>query len=575
MRSQDELLSASAAPAQMKLASPKPRALEFLAVCAVLWTVAAVLQWTAGAFRVEFGSHPDESAHYVTGLMIRDYIASGHFAPPLAYAEHYYAHYPKVAIGMWPPLFHVAEALWTLLFSPAKASVLLFVALITAVTGASIYGVLLADYPWPAAFAGGLLYVLLPLVQSSTLAVMADGMVALLDFWAMIYFVRYLKSERTRDAILFGIFTALSMSTKANGVALILLPVFALLITRRFHLLRMRGLYYAAAIILLIGFPWQVISYRLIQRSSGIPPMTPAEVLRTALFYVGVLLKPLGWGLAPFCILGLIIFVAQLRRSPDLTLAGALSLLLSVWVYHSLIGSGEARYMLGAVPAAILFLVAGFVWVVRRIPLPRVPLVARAAVLGGLAATLFARTWFVPRKPYEGFDQAARFLLAAPGLAGGDYLVISNARGEGAFISEVAMHDDRPDCVILRSTKVLSSQTWYGTIYQLRYKSTREIRDFLDNAPINAVLLDRRPAHAWQDQAAFQLARKVAVAFQSDSHWEFRARFPKLPNAEPWIDLYTRVGPEPSGQVRLDLRYTLGKEIVHTNCRRAKPGAPR
>ena len=30
-----------------------------------------------GAYHAEFGSHPDEAAHYVTGLMVRDYLASG------------------------------------------------------------------------------------------------------------------------------------------------------------------------------------------------------------------------------------------------------------------------------------------------------------------------------------------------------------------------------------------------------------------------------------------------------------------------------------------------------------------
>ena len=52
--------------------------------------------------------------------MIRDYIASCHFTSPLTYAEHYYAHYPKTAFGMWPPFFHITEALWTLIFSPGK-----------------------------------------------------------------------------------------------------------------------------------------------------------------------------------------------------------------------------------------------------------------------------------------------------------------------------------------------------------------------------------------------------------------------------------------------------------------------
>jgi hypothetical protein len=527
------------------------RARECLAVGALLWIAAAALQWKAGAFAVEFGSHPDEAAHYVTGLLIHDYILHGHLAPPLAYAERYYAHYPKVALGMWPPLFHCVEAVWMLLFSPAKASVLWLMSLITAVCGASFYAVLRRQGSRWAALAGGAVFVLAPLVQASTWAVMADGLVALLDLWAMICLVRYLESERTRDAVAFGIFAALSMATKANGVALVLLPLLALLLTRRFRLLRAPGLYYAAAIVLVFGVPWQVLSYKLIQRSMGVPQADWRVMLRTAIYYGQVLWDALGWGLAPFCVAGIAVFAVNWRRGrTDFLLAGALALLASVWIYHSSIGYGEPRYILGAVPAAVLFTVAGFEWTVRRVPRPA------GALLGIVAGALFVvHAWAAPSKPSEGFVQPAHFLLTDPEFADGDFLVISNATGEGAFISEVAMHDARPGHIVLRASKVLASATWYGTLYRLRYKSVDEIRGFLDGAPVEAVLLDTRES----------LAREVDTVLASDANWRRRENF-------PWMELYSRVGPQPAGDIRLDLRYTLGKDIVVTERPRAGAG---
>jgi hypothetical protein len=561
MSSQDH--RRTAAPIQ-----PQPhaawRALEYAAVCAALWMLAALLQWKAGAFAAELSGNPDESAHYITGLMIRDYIAAGHFTSPLTYAERYYAHYPKVAFGMWPPFFHIVEALWTFVFSPGKASVLSLMALIAAATGTSIYYVVRPKYGRIAALACGALFVLAPLVQATTAAVMADGLVALLDLWAMIYLVRYLESERTRAALVFGAFTALSMATKANGVALVLLPVLAVPLTRRWHLLRARGLYYAAAITLVFGVPWLALSYWLIQRSIGGEAVTPMVIAGTALTYVRVLWAALGWGLSLFCVLGIAGFLAGLwRNRTDFTLAGSLALLLAVWTYHSLIGNGVDRYMVGALPPALILTAAGLVWAARRI-LPRAaPVSVRAAALGALAAAAFAaQTWAVPHKPYQGFDQPAHFLLTTPEFAAGNFLVISNARGEGAFITEVAMHDHRPGHLVLRSTKVLSSATWYGSVYRLRYRNDGEIRNFLDRAPIDAVLLDTRPPAEQVDEPAFQLGRKVAAALQSDSNWKLRDRFPKLPGAAPWIDLYCRVGPQPAGTIDLDLRYTLGRDIV-------------
>src|SRR3974390_765905 len=81
-------------------------------------------QGRGNAYWSEFGGYPDEPAHYVTGLMIRDYVASGFPGSPVAYAENYYLHYPKVAFGIWGPLLHFTEAAWTLVFPPSRASML-------------------------------------------------------------------------------------------------------------------------------------------------------------------------------------------------------------------------------------------------------------------------------------------------------------------------------------------------------------------------------------------------------------------------------------------------------------------
>jgi len=538
--------------------------LEYLAAGALLAILAVSLQWKAGAYRVEFSSHPDESAHYITGLMIRDYLVSGRFTSPLSYAEQYYAHYPKVALGMWPPLFPITEALWTLVFSPSKLSVLLLMALIAAATAVTTYYLIRRIYPPAAALAGAALYILAPLAQASTSAVMADGLVALLDLWAAIHLMRYLENERIRQAVLFGIFAALGMATKANAVALVLLPAIAIPLTRRWHLLRARGLYYAAAIVLIGGAPWPILSYRMIARSMGGEAVTPHVIAGTAWAYLHVLWNTLGWALVPFCLLGIaIVLIRSWRREIDFTLAAAFSLLLAVWAYHSLIGNGDSRYMLAALPPVMILAVSGFLWIVRRLPIPAVPVPARAAALGSLSAALFAtQTWTVPAKPYQGFDQAAHFLLTTPAFAAGNFLVISHARGEGAFISEIAMHDARPGHIVLRSSKVLSSSTWYGSVYRLRYQTSPELRDFLDHAPIDAVALDTRPPQFPPDEPACRLESQAREVLRNDPHWKLLAQFPKLPAAPPWIDLYTRIGPQPTGPVRLDLHYTLGRDIV-------------
>ncbi len=541
---------------------------KLLVVGAGFWTLAACLQWRAGAFSAEFGSHPDEAAHYITGLMIRDYVASGNLASPIPYAKQYYLHYPKVAIGAWPPLFHLTEGFWTLLFTPSKSSVLLFEALLTAILATSVCWLLRRSYPLIAALGGGALLILLPLVRRSTQAVMADGLVALLVFWAMVFFIGYLENGHTRDGVFFGVFAALSMSTKVNGVALVLLPVIAFLITGRWYLLRRVGMYYAGAIILLFGVPWQMIAYSFIRRM-GVPHTTLGGKLLLAVFFGRELLATFGWGLAPFFLLGILLFIIRLWRTgqSDLTLAGALAVLLSVWVLNSVAGIGDARYMLSAVPVAILFTFSGFDWLIHRVARPR-RVQMRSAVLGSAAAVVFlAQFWTVPRKPHWGFDQAARFLLSSPQFRNSNFLVVANACGEGAFVSEVAMHDQRPEHAVFRASKVLSSSTWFGTNYQLLFPTSGSLREFFDRAPISAVVVDRdaKPSGCSPSEAVVELSRAVEQTLSSDPNWKLRGNFPQIAGASGGLVLYSRIGGQPAGKVNLDLRHTLGKSIVYSN----------
>src|ERR1700734_225623 len=103
--------------------------------------LAAVLgiSWRDNAFRGEFGNYPDESAHYVTGLMFHDYFVSLHYFSPIEFAENFYMHYPKVAMGHWPPAFYVIQGIWGLLFSTSHTSLMFLMAALTAVLGLVVY----------------------------------------------------------------------------------------------------------------------------------------------------------------------------------------------------------------------------------------------------------------------------------------------------------------------------------------------------------------------------------------------------------------------------------------------------
>ena len=76
----------------------------------VFLAFAASLQALSGAYCADFAGNPDEAAHYVTGVMVRDYLAAVPWQPPMTFARNFYSHYPIVAIGHWPPMFYAVQA---------------------------------------------------------------------------------------------------------------------------------------------------------------------------------------------------------------------------------------------------------------------------------------------------------------------------------------------------------------------------------------------------------------------------------------------------------------------------------
>ena len=108
-------------------------------VFVLLLAAVLLLQVIGGAYSAALSGTEDEAAHYVTGLLFRDYVASGLRTTPIEYAEDYYLHYPKVGIGHWPPVFYALQAVWTLPFGASRTSVLLLMAVIAAALAWSLY----------------------------------------------------------------------------------------------------------------------------------------------------------------------------------------------------------------------------------------------------------------------------------------------------------------------------------------------------------------------------------------------------------------------------------------------------
>lgn len=537
--------------------------------CLLFFMAEVLLQWRGGAFSSEFGGYPDEAGHYITGLMVRDYISGFQPSSPMRFAENYYLHYPKVALGHWPPFFYVVQAAWTLLFSPSRVSIILLMAILATLLSCVVYMTIRREFGTKAGIAVGLLLIALPLIQTYSKMVMAEILVALLSFCAVVCFGRFLDTGRWQHSVAFGIWASLAILTKGNGLALALIPLLALLFSRRFHLLARPCFWYPAVIVLASCGPFYWLTLDMVRNGWQYGAPNLEFTIAGIGYYSRQLTQITGFGLSLFIALGFFMRVIKPWRHGRVegkwAAIGALPL--SVWAFQCLIPSGlEARHLITAAPALLMFLVAGIAAAAGGLPLHRLSYGQRLGLLASAAAMLFVLEAFsIPRKSCHGFAEVAQRLLAAPAFRNSLFLVSSDPKGEGMFISEVAMREKRPGHAILRASKVLGTSRWDGSDYEVLHRTPEELMTYLKEIPVEIVVLDlsvSEPYHAKHHR----LLKEMIEAYPG--LWKLLGTYPLVLGETEHPDalrVYRQVGQmgQHSGTIRVDMRKMLGKILEY------------
>jgi hypothetical protein len=490
---------------------PRPRWLA-PALLAVLAALVAAYHLASHSASSELGAHPDEAAHFVTGLMFRDYLASGFHQPPLAYAANYYEHYPKIGLGVWPPFFYLVQAVWMLVFPATAQCDLWLMAALTLGLAAMLARALCRELGPAAAIAGGILLVSLPLVQMYSNMVMAEMLSALLMYGAALCLAEYLAcagkggagSAAGWSAAGFGILAGLAIMTKGTGLALGLTAPLAILFTRRFAVLKDWRLWMAALLVLVIAGPWTWHFRNIGHGGWEEPSPSPHYSARATAFYSWQLIVAGGWVLALPALAGAVtVFMPGAGRGAGMGAAVSLALVVSIWVFQSIMPVGlEARHLAPAMPALVFLALAGLNrfrvhWLGNTAPaallvalffglalLPGHTTAGYGSLGGGAALSPFR----LPRKEWHGFAQLAAEAVSRHCER---MLVASDARGEGMFIAAVAMLDPhRPGWTADRASKLLASSTWSGGSYQTFYDTPAKAAAAVKAKGLQAVIID-------------------------------------------------------------------------------------
>jgi len=450
----------------------------------------AGFQYWSGAPRAAFGEYPDESSHYLSGLLVRDYVGHGLHSSPLTFAVNYYTHLPFLAVGYWPPLFYGIEGAWMLVFGYQRATVLLLAALVAALLAGTIFRLLTPHLGRAGAFLFGLLFLMTPAAQWSNRLIMVDTTLALFSWWAGLAFAAWAESPSLRAAVITGLLGAAALLTKINSAYLILLPPLFFLAARRWSLLRQASFWMMPAIMAGVWGPWYLLTRDLTKIGFG--GLVQQGVLPVAAELGRALVQNQAW-FALLLLLGIGYVFRQARRD-----------------YHLLVCA--------LLPVCYaLFLVAARVAIEGRFLLP---MLAPSLVVAGIAVSRLAESWAGPRLSAG----QLRILLTVAGVAGFaafagvardtragnpvqpvvdfvcgrgtpervSVLVPSNA--EGPFIAEFAMHDRRrPARLLVRPLKLLSRVDWNGGSYQQLFHTPDELVNLFDRFPVQYTIMAVEP----------------------------------------------------------------------------------
>ncbi len=450
------------------------------------------LQWSGGAFDSEFGGYPDEAAHYITGLMVYDYVFGMNAVSPREFAENYYIHYPKVAIGHWPPFFYMVQSAWMLLFSCSRISVILLMVFLTALLAETTYLAVRQEFGFFLGAGMGTLLILLPLIRQYSGMVMAEIPVALLSFWAVICFARFLDTEKSLWSIGFGLCSATAILTKGNGLALALIPPLGIVFSRRFYLISRLNFWYPAVVVAVFCGPWYLLTLGMVRNGWHEEELSLSFILSAIPFYA---LNIIGIGGFVFSLISCTGFIRKVLV-PDEKIKGIMSasaaLIFSVWGFHIFVPAGmENRHLITAVPAILMFLAAGISFVSDRLSGLNIHF-RQKIVFSILCVTLafYYETDAMARKAWFGFGEVARHILAKTELRKSVFMISSDERGEGMCISEIAMQERRPGHVVLRASKVLADSRWSGAGYRVLYSDPEAIMKYLRDIPVGIVIID-------------------------------------------------------------------------------------
>ena len=515
------------------------------------------LQERSGSHRAELSGYPDEPSHYITGLMVRSYLREGHFASATRFAEDYYLHYPKVAIGHWPPVYYLVQCLWTFVFPATISSILYLQAFLLALTSAVLFTVARSRFgAWSACILCGAFLILYP-TQELGSEIMSEPLLALTTLAATWTIARYFETAESAPLIGFVVLVEVVAHTKGSGIALAGAPVLVAVCLGRHSVFRKRSFWLAQLVMILLLVPWQIFTMNMVRNGMS-RPITLQLVFAQLCEFGPITVKMFGWPLLILILYALYLAIVSRRLRDPLMVSCAITVALTL-AFHCVSPSGaEARRLFMAIPVFLLLAPLPILYLFgTRHSRPWAPLLLFVIV----AISLFSSVASF-RKTAVGYRSVAEWLMANRDRGENVVLIASDIDGEGMLISEIGQIQPSPSLYIVRSSKLFEDCDWEGQECLPMITDPSRAEQVLDSMPVRYAVVDRFSGIA--STARTQLLSRMINA-HSDL-WILRKIQPAIApgsGTRGEILIYQRSGLNQSDRVHVsvNLRRMIGKVI--------------
>ncbi|MCC2976266.1 glycosyltransferase family 39 protein [Sphingomonas sp. PL-96] len=450
-----------------------------------LWTglAALLLVLATGGIASSFFD-PDEPAHYVNSLFLGDWIRAG-LPSPMAFARDYYAHFPKLSIGHWPPGWYALLAPVFATARPSPFGALALSAFVAGLPGGLILWAARRTGLWRLGWLVTAAYLILPLVLDGARRFLLDQPVTLVVGLAAIAWLRATERPGWTRFLIFAALAAYAPLVKGNGALIALVPAIDIVLRKRWRLLREPALWGAAMLAMAVVGPWYWLSFKI--SAGGFNYAPGLDYAGLALVANGnAILANVGWAGLALAATGSAVAWAGRGDHPQTARISALAvaMILATFLFQSAVPVAiEPRYVTPLLPWTLVLASIGLAALWRR-----GTLLARAAAIALGIAALVPAVANLARLP-QATDIDAATLSARIGARPGIWLVDGRSGGEGAVIAAAAYADNgRRRVWVARASQWLSTSDFMGRDYRVTATSPAAARAVLDRLGVAGVV---------------------------------------------------------------------------------------